>query len=219
MAKFCSNCGAPIDDNIKVCGNCGKPNPHYKNSSLGVNIPNLNIPAGTAELVKKYIPFAAIAIVAIIFIAIAANVVFSHTGYKGTVRKFVTAVQKKDGDAAVKLFSESFKDGSDRKDKDFADSLENVFKSRIERYEDRVGKNVRFKVIEFDIDVMDKDDFEDAIDSLEDSGYDVDNIRKIAEVEATVRAKGKKKDREYDWDFLMVKEKGSWKIWSYSMDY
>ena len=25
MAKFCGNCGRPMEDNAKVCGNCGTP--------------------------------------------------------------------------------------------------------------------------------------------------------------------------------------------------
>lgn len=233
MAKFCSNCGAPLNESSKVCGNCGKPNPGYvapAGAPAGTpdgapKIPNpgsINLGgAVSADKIKQMLPKIIAAVVAIIVVIVAVSTCAANTGYKGTAKSYIKALVAEDEDKAVKLMSEVMMDGSSLDEKDMADSLESTFKFRMESVEDRVGKKVKVKKIEFtDIDKYDKDDLEDFVDELEDSDYDdSDKIKGVVEIEALVNLKGSKKDRDYEMNFVMVKESGKWKIFAASGPY
>ena len=233
MAKFCSNCGAPLNESSKVCGNCGKPNPGYvapAGAPAGTpdgapKIPNPgNVNLGgavSADKIKQMLPKIIAAVVAIIVVIVAVSTCANNTGYKGTAKSYIKALVAENEDKAAKLFSKIMMEDMDIDEKDMADSLESTFKSRMESVEDRVGKKVKVRKIEFtDIDKYDKDDLEDFIDELDDNDVDdADKIKGVVEIEALVNLKGSKKDRDYEMNFLMVKESGKWKIFTASGPY
>ncbi len=214
MAKVCGNCGASISDSAVFCGSCGAP----VETAASKKGPNVKL----IVIIAVIVAVIAAAAVGIIY---AVNNAGGSGGdkdddkadsYEDVARSYIEALVAEDWDKAAKLFSEVMMDYEDVDEKDVADSLEITFKSRMEYVEDRVGKKVKVRKIEFtDIDKYDKDDLEDFIDELDDSGvYDPDKIKGVVEVEALVNLKGSKKDRDYEMNFLMVKESGKWKIFT-----
>lgn len=219
MAKFCANCGAQLNDEDKVCGACGKP--------VAGAAPAGNGEAAAAKEAKakgngKIVALVGAAIALVVVLVIAINIIGAFTGYKGTIRKMVTALKKYDVEALAAL-SSSVSDevyeswyGNDIYDK-YDDKVSDV----LDKYEDRVGT---IKKISYEItDVTELSDrrVEEIEDNLIESyNIDVSGIKKIMTIDMTLTVKGAKKSASYSVsDLYLIKESGGWKLYYGSLNY
>lgn len=222
MSKFCSNCGAPIADTVKVCGNCGKENPNYKEAGIGAAIPQVKLPDGTADKVKKYAPLGIAAVVVIAVIAIIVNIIAANTGAKGIISKRYKAIQKQDGKMYVSTLSETYLDWYlDRREdydkEDYIDDQEASLESIYDRFEDEVGEKVRFSVKVLREKTKTKSQLKKWKDEYRDSStyeeLDVNNIKAVKEVKVKVTYKGSEDEDDFKTTVTLVKDKKGWRIW------
>lgn len=221
MANFCTKCGSPLDAGDKVCGQCGAPVVDIvSNAAPAQNVQAAQTPAGNVAATanaaqnknkKKWIPVVIGAVIAIVVLVIAGNVIANHTGYKGTLNKMAKGIQKSDFDRLESLASfieEDIYDG------DIEDVYDERITNALDTFEDRVGriKKVKYEIV----DVTDLSDrrVEDIKDELIDNyNLDVSDIKKIKEVELDLTVKGSRKSSTYNVESLyLIKEQGGWKL-------
>lgn len=212
MAKFCGNCGAASADNAAVCGNCGAPftadnaaAAAPKNDASGAN-------DSKQALIKK-IGMIAIPVVAIIVVlAIIFGAIVPNVGYKGTINKFLNAIEDEDVEKYMEYVASYKFDNNNDAD----DAVEDDLKDWLEDLEYEYGENVKISIKVVDSDKLTEDRLED-IQDLYDDSEDCDDmeITKGYDVLVDLTVKGKDMDRETEKvNFIVIKEDGKWKIWN-----
>lgn len=212
MAKFCGNCGAASADNAAVCGNCGAPftadnaaAAAPKNDASGAN-------DSKQALIKK-IGMIAIPVVAIIVVlAIIFGAIVPNVGYKGTINKFLNAIEDEDVEKYMEYVASYKFDNNNDAD----DAVEDDLKDWLEELEYEYGENIKFSIKVVDSDKLTEDRLEDIQDAYDDS-EDCDDmeITKGYDVLVDLTVKGKDMDRVSEkMNFIVIKEDGKWKIWS-----
>ncbi len=211
MTKFCTNCGNPLDETASFCERCGAPNPDHAASGSrslakrGLGGPKRNRRRRLSVIIGV---LAAVTVCLVLVITLS-----SRTGYRGVIRKYVKAVENVDGWAAAELVSDAQKEGFNLDDSDIADIYEWQFETDMDSYEERVGRDVRLSWKLDDFDVMEKRERDNFVDMYDSMGMDMDDIKKVAEAEIVLDAKGRDKEREYEIELTLVKENGKWKLW------
>ena len=217
MSRFCGKCGAKLPDDGVFCPSCGSKvdnaqETDFSDSSSG------NINSGVPG---RRIPFAMIAAAAaaLLVIIIAVSVIVNSTGSKGTIGKYFKCMIKEDGEKAVKLMSNVLLEKYDDDEDDLADFLEAEFEYYLDVIDDELGRDpkISFK-IKKEKEYSDRK-FEDLMEYLEEY-YDIDTrdvkAVKTVSVDMTIKAEGRKDETEGE--FIMIKEKGKWRIFSFTMD-
>ncbi len=195
MSKFCSKCGAEVQDGIKFCAGCGTA---VESATQTTETPVVNpITSETSAVAKKpiidlkdkktlYVVAAAAAVLFIVLIIIIFNLIFG--GYKGAIKDYVNAT----GDVAtfdldtVMTYGEGIKMSADITDK------EKIKKRDLETIQEY------YEEVEFD-----GKDYKGADKIKVSSAY-------IVETELTI--KGKEDDDKNDANFLVVKVNGDWYV-------
>lgn len=226
MAKFCGICGAASEDYAQVCGNCGAPFApaapaaapaavkEKKNIADSIKIPGLEkLEPSKQALVKKIILIAVPAVALILILAILLGcVILPNTGYKGTINKYLNAIEKEDTDKYMELVNAYDFDGNDDAD----DYIDDYLKDLYDDLEYRYGENIKLSFKVTDADKLTDDRIKDIQDMYEE-GEDCDNmeISKGYDVQGTLTIKGKDMDRDFEEiSFIVIKEDGQWKIWT-----
>lgn len=213
MAKFCGNCGAASADNAAVCGNCGAP---FTADNAAAAAAPKNDASGANDskqaLIKK-IGMIAIPVVAIIVVlAIIFGAIVPNVGYKGTINKFLNAIEDEDVEKYMEYVASYKFDNNNDAD----DAVEDDLKDWLEDLEYEYGENIKISIKVVDSDKLTEDRLEDIQDRYDDS-EDCDDmeITKGYDVLVDLTVKGKDMDRESEkMNFIVIKEDGKWKIWS-----
>lgn len=219
MAKFCSNCGSPMEDGDKVCGQCGTPvRVEETTSSTAPTVEKKDEKNNTTKIVKIVV----VLIVLIVLGVIAANVASRFTGYNGTLRKFVKALQEDDVDALDSLSSSISEDiYSSWYGKDYFKYYEKSVDETLDTFEDKVGniKKISYEVVDI-TELSDRrvNSIGDRLVDLYNS--DVSEITAITRLDIKLTVKGNRKSAAYNVDELyLIKEAGKWKIYYGNLDY
>ena len=104
MAKFCGNCGKPMEDHAKVCGNCGTPLEGGTSSKVKLKIEDSRKKEKFKKKIKTIFAISMLLVVCVV----AVNVVINFTGNKGLVHKIMAAYEKYDIDALIMLSSDIY---------------------------------------------------------------------------------------------------------------
>lgn len=212
MAKFCANCGSPVEDGDRVCGHCGTPMMDVAaNESMAQPDEKKDNKLDSTKIIK----YAIILIAAIVVCVIAVNICSKFTGYNGTLRKTFKALQNNDVDALEKLtpsFSEDIY--TDMYGKKYYERFEDRVNDVLDEFEDRVGniKSIKYEIKDYtEFSSRRVEEMEDEL--VDEYNVDVSGISKIAKVELKLTVKGNKKSASYNVDDLyLIKESGKWKI-------
>lgn len=206
MAKFCWNCGTPLEDNAKMCGKCGTPV-----DGASTDVPGLKIADPEKQKkTKKAIKLVAILAVIVVFAVIAINIVPKYTGYNGLLRKVMAAIEDYDIDTILSLSSDVFY----HFDEDYVDSyFEDTVGEILDNFDSSVGHNFKLTYEINDTYVMSERKSDELLEDLEESyDFDISSIEKIVVADLTLTAKQEKKSDDIDVEVIMVKENGSWKL-------
>jgi len=264
MAKFCTKCGAALEDAATSCPSCGMTfpaaapadkKPEQVVADLGKKITGAidNVTTGeafknmTAEKKQKYLKFGIIGaagVVALIVLIVVISLIANNTGYKGTLKKAMKAIDKVDGEAWVDLYSEyvyyerpEFLADQDDQDFDRDDKTEDLIESAednllkaVDRYfNEKAGRGYKFdyKIKEvYEPESYEYDEYfekYDVVEYDEDGEEDVvltpeDCWKKIMVAEIELIGKGKK-EKSLDIELVLAKEKKSgWVIVDYNLD-
>ncbi len=236
MARFCSYCGAVMEDTDKVCGQCGTPAMEYYGSDQRESAPRERIqrprnsrPLGSGQSISidkakvNLIIKLAIALVAVIVLGVITyKVITTFTGYNATIRKMVKALEKDDVDTLDALASSvseeyyTFLYGSD-----YFEYYEKAVSDALDDFEDSVGniKSISYEITDV-TEISDRrmNDFKDEL--TESFNMDTDDITDINRVYLKLTVKGKKKSSSFNVDKLyVIKEAGKWKIFYGDLDF
>ncbi len=223
MAKFCGVCGAASADNAYVCGNCGAPfetapeapaaAPAAPKKDIFSNIPGFDkLDDAKKALVKKIGMIAVPAIAVILVLIIIFGAIVPNVGYKGTINKFLNAIEDQDVEKFMELYNSYEFDDWDDAD----EGVENELEELIEELEYTYGEKIKLSFKIEDCDKLTEDRLDDIQDSYDDS-EDCDDmeISKGYDITGTLTIKGKDMDRDIEnVDFILIKEDGKWKIWA-----
>lgn len=210
MAKFCANCGAPMEDGDVVCGQCGTPvsnvvkdKKEQKATGEGGNNKKLGIAVAVG-----------CAVVVIAVIAVIANVIGGGSGYKSTLNTMVKAIKNNDSTTIVSISSSISEDIY--KSKDYDKMIDRFLDNKLDSYEDRIDGEV--KKITYEI--KDKSEVTDRKlekykDKLSDDyNVDTNGITKMIKIDKLkLTVKGRKKSSSDSIEGLyLIKENGKWTI-------
>ena len=120
MAKYCGNCGAPLDDDARVCGQCGTPVAEYSGRTQEFKY----VDPKKREKSKKRFKLIGIVVLILIIVIVAVNVISNFTGRKGFVRKVMNAYRDYDIETLISLSSDMYYYGYD-------DAAETYFESAV----------------------------------------------------------------------------------------
>lgn len=221
MARFCANCGAAMEDGDKVCGQCGTPAVDLDSATDTNEKASSNITIDKSKT-TKIIKLAVALIILIVVGVIVANIVSKFTGYNGTLRKMVNALEEDDVDTLDAIASSISEDiYSAWYGDDYLDYYEKAVDEALDKFEDSVGniKSISYEIT--DITELSDRRMEDIEDKLTDMyNIDTSSISKINKVEVKLTVKGSKKSASFNVDNLfLIKESGKWKIFYGSLDY
>ncbi len=213
MARFCSNCGSPMNDGDRVCGNCGMPVEEISDVGSAV--------LSQAQKGKYIALLVGIAICLLVAVMIVVNVIGNFVGYKGSIRKMVRALQDYDMESLTSLASSigdemyTFSGYSD-----VSDAYQSAVSEILDGYEDNVGiiKKIDYKISEA-TEFSDRRVEEIKNHLIDSYNIDTNNIDKIMNIEIVLTVKGSKKSASYNVSTLyLIKESGKWKIYYGSLD-
>lgn len=206
MAKFCGNCGAPLDDNAKVCGQCGTP------VDDGTKVPSVKIVDPEKKKKGKRIFKLAVALIVVVIVAVAAiNVVSKFTGYNGLLRKVMAAYEGYDIDTLVSLSSDIYYYGEE----DYVEYyFENIVGTSLDSFESAVGHSYQLSYEVNETYTMSERKEKETLEEIETAypDFDADMIEKIVVSNLTVTAKQGDKSVEKELNITMSKEDGTWKL-------
>lgn len=214
MSKFCGNCGAKLDDSVKVCGYCGVALGDEPINTNVTSIPGVVSEADKekAAKTKKFIKIGVIAIVAIIVLSIGINIISSYTGYKGVVRKVVNAFEDYDMNTLCSYASSLCYYNDD--DVEYYEELfDEMVSDKLDYYEEELGHDLKISYKIVDSYKLDDRNREDLLEEVEDSGAYVGEIDTIRMVELELTIKGSRRTSTYTTnDLMLIKENGKWKV-------
>lgn len=192
MSKFCTNCGAEMDDLAAVCGNCGTA---LAEASAPAEIPTAPVKANPLKdamnkVSRKTLAIAGAVVAAIVVIVIIASA-FSG-GPDDAVKKYYKAMAEGDGKKLAEcIFDYGSKDYADKQVSNYKD----IAKEAAEEFEDEYGDKAKLKIKVLDTYTYDKDDdeFDSVADDLidgkdylkeeyDDIDFSRDDVKKVARV-------------------------------------
>lgn len=219
MAGFCGNCGKPLGDEDRVCGNCGTvvsgKMATTGNSDIQKNVGN------TKNTGSKRITYVVAAIIGVVALVIASNVIKSNTGYNATIKKMVKAFADYDMPALLQLTSEVSDEIYGQRYSDLEDYYDDRVSDSLDVIEERVGtiKSISYEITDF-VEFSERK-LNGVKDELIDRYHlDVDGIKQIVQVDLKLTVKGNRKNSSYNVDSLiLIKENGGWKLFYGTLPY
>lgn len=209
MSRFCGNCGAQAEDNARVCGYCGVTLSE-NGGAQKTNVASMNL---DSEKQNNIFKLASLAVVAFISLIIVINIISGFVGVKGAARKIMNAYRDYDIDTLLEMTSDFKYAQADFMGTSLEKSYENRLDNKFEYFENRVGRDYKMKYKIVDSSKLPEyrtDDLYDAIAELDD--FDIGTISKIMIVEIEVTAKGKSIDKVENWELVLAKENGKWRM-------
>ena len=230
MSKFCSNCGAQIDDQAVFCPNCGATN---EAAPVAQQAPAENKAAAVASeylgkastAVTGYVSQAKknpkvllvpiVAVVAIIAVIIACSLIFKYPGATGAINRYMDAnMEGKSGqikNLAPKEVWEYYDDVYETSQKDVKEYFDDELKEDIrDDAEDDYGKNYKVTFKKKDQDDAKKDELKAVKDYLNEK-FDInkDSVKKLVKVDGEMIIKGSEDDDDMDLEDRYVVKIGS----------
>ncbi len=218
MAKFCTKCGARMEDGDRVCGQCGTPVEFIGiENAAGGNVSVGDLGSSRKTKGTKGVKWIVFIVVAIIGFVIVSNVLDNYTGYKGAVRKMVKALEKGDIETLESLTSSVAQEEQSYRDEEDYDEnyYEDYVFGTLDKYEEKVGdiKKISYEITdELELSERQQDIIEEKL--IDNFNMDTSSIKKIVTVDLRLTVRGEEKSSIYDVQQLyLIKESGGWKIY------
>lgn len=204
MAKFCTKCGAPLDNNAAFCTNCGAVADKKDNV---LNLHNKN----TAILLGGILA-------GIIILTILISLIFGG-GYKSAINNYFEGFEDTNAkkfmkampECQIEYLEESLKDYS--KFDSLAEYFEYCLEEALNKIEDEYGDDISISYEIKDKEELSEKELKDIRKRLE-NNYDNDDVKvtKGYEVQITAEIKGDDNSDEEDITVKVAKVDGDWCI-------
>ena len=216
MAKFCGQCGAPLDGDEKICGQCGNP----VDSAAAKQVASSERTAKAKVKVKKVIKIVLPIVLVLALGGIAFRVVTGFTGANGLVRTVMSAYKEDDASKLVSNSSDLYyysQYNNDAAETYFQDMLACV----VDSFEYGVGYGYKFSYDVNDIHTLSERRKNDLYSQFEDEypAFDMSTISQIKVANVTVTASKNKESESMDMNLYLSKEGKDWKILMIEFDY
>lgn len=229
MSKFCTNCGAEMEDDSLFCTNCGeKFAPAEEAVAAFVEAPVVeaapakkDFKAIFAELKArpdfKTLVVAAAALLVVIVLAI---VLLCGTSYKDAVKNYQAVMNGNAGKIAAMAPNDYWKYVKEEEDitkADVKDTFKDLYDEMKDEMEDEFGKNAKYSIKVTEADKLSKKKLKALAENIEDH-YEIDEKKVKAgyELECEISIKGRLDDDEYEDTLYAVKIGGNWYVVSAS---
>lgn len=204
MAKFCGNCGAGLNGHEKVCGQCGMPVngfiPEKKNGG-----------PKSKKKIKKRVGLVIFLVIIAFVVYLAVNLILSHTGHRGLLRKVVNAYESYDIDTLVSFSSDVYYYSDETYvESYFSDSVGTV----LDMIEDSLGQSYDISYVVNDVSEASGRTYNKITESLSTSypDFDTDIISNIVLYDITITAEDGDNICNIDMELTFTKEDGTWRI-------
>lgn len=245
MSKFCTSCGASLDDNATFCTACGtklaapapapaqaapaQATPAQAATANAEGTPLDALKDKTVDAFNSFknnpnrntiIGIAAIAVAVIILIILLVSLLSG--GYKGALKDYFGSIEDKDGKAYAQatmsgdMIDEMLDESGLKKDK-FYDGYKAVAKSTYNNLKEDFGSGIKIDFDVTDKEKIDKDDLEDLETLLAFVMEDI-KISKGYEVELEVTVEGKDDEDTFDAEATVLKVDGDWIVMDLSVE-
>ena len=237
MSKFCTNCGAEMEDDSLFCTNCGEKFAAAEEVVAAFQeapvveevVVNEEAAAPAKKDVKaifaelkarpdfKTLVIAAAALVVVIVLAI---VLLCGTSYKDAVKNY-QAVMNGNAGKIISLAPNDYwkyvKEEEDISKADVKDTFKELYEEMEEEMEDTYGKNAKYTIKVTDADKLSKKKLSALAENIEEN-YEIDEKKVKAgyELECEMTVKGREDDDEYEDTLYAVKIGGNWYVVSSS---
>ena len=240
MSKFCTKCGATLDDNATFCTACGNkmgdaPAAANNNGAAAAegDTPLDQLKDKSMQAINNfksnpqkntYIGIAVVAVVVVLLIVLIVSL-FGGGGYKGTLKEYFKSITSKDAGDYLEVtmpdvLADWLEDEADMDKDDLEDAAKDTVKDTYNDLKDDFGKDPKISFKITDKEKADKDDREDMEEMLE---YISDDVKwKVGsayylELELTIKGDDDKED-EIDAEAVILKLNGDWVVFSFSCD-
>lgn len=231
MAKFCSNCGSPLDEGVAFCSNCGSPVAAEPAAAPQPSAATATAAAATAVVAasakkvksavsglnssKKIVVAVLCAVLAIVLLVAVVNVISGFTGYTGTLNKLFKGLKNYDMDTLYSITSPiSDEIYGSYLGKDVDKQYDRWVSNTLDKYEDSVGNisKISYEITD-ETELSDRKMAEIKEDLEESYHYDASGIKKIISVDLRISVKGAKKSATFFVSELyLIKEDGKWTV-------
>lgn len=236
MSKFCTKCGATLDDNAAFCTTCGAKfdvAPAAEKADDNATILDKFKANANAEGIKKlqanpnfkkYVGIGVVAIAAIIIICILCSVLGG--GWKKPVEKYFKSIVKEDGALMMEAYHEyDIKDEKKTLYDNSASAQKKAYKNEVKnmnKYLDEVGeygKDIKISVKIEEKEELDEDELKD-IEKIIEKSWDKKRLEvtKGYTVEGITKIKGDDDKGEEEFEAIVLKVDGDWCLYSMSWD-
>lgn len=219
MAKFCVHCGKENEDSAVFCEGCGSsfeaaaaPSSAPQSNSIIDKIKGI---LGRFNLdMRKAVILSGAAVVAIVALILIISLFF---GPKATIRRFMSGVKNVDAEKVVSCMpSFIWEEDDDEKE----DKIENI-EDYLDYLEIEYCDKFTYEIVEVEkLSKKEKRDMEELLEFVEEYNdvLDVDDVTdyRTAEVKVKYTYDGDKETLRID--LVLIKYKGSWKVYSYTFD-
>lgn len=212
MAKYCGNCGAQMDDSVRICGNCGTP---FESSTT---LPRMTYvdpekKKKTRRKIMKTFKICAWLFCLMLVAVITFQIVFAFTGSNGLLRKVMAAYEDYDISTLVFLSSDMYFYGKE-------DSIEaedyysNYVGYSLDAFESAVGHSYKISYEVNEIYTVSERKLAGMIEEIKYNypDFDTDVITKIVIADLMVTAKRGDKSIAQNISVVMSKENRSWRL-------
>lgn len=233
MAKFCTKCGASLDENASFCTSCGAK--FYDSTApaqpAAEKVADANESVldkfkanANAESIKKltenpnfkkYVGLGAICVVALILIIVLCSMLTG--GYAKPVENMFEAIQKKDGELMMESYSEYEVDykaeAYDMSKKEVSKYYKEIAKGSYDLVKEEYGRDFKIKVSIEDKEKIEKDDLKD-IEEILQIKFDKKKLEvtKGYVLDCDIEIKGDDDEDTESGEFLVLKIDGEWCI-------
>ena len=201
MAKFCGNCGARWEDDVRVCGKCGTPFGDVRGPSpVKVN------------QAKKIVKTAIILVLVAAILLAAWSVGSSFIGKKGLIRQVMNAYKADSVYDLVDLSSDVYYYSY------YSDDAEDYFEDRldliVDYFDSTVGYDYKLSYKINGIHTLSDRQLNNELDDIADDydGFNVGSIEKMAIAEVTLTAKQGSRHVDRVMEITMTKEDDGWRL-------
>ncbi len=217
MSKFCTNCGAEMDDVAVVCGNCGAS---FSEIPVPPEIPTESVKSNPVKDAINKIPRKVLACVGAVVALIIVIAIFASAsdGAGSVIKKYYKAMADGDGEKLAEcVFAYGSKEYADDQISDYKDIAEEA----AEDLEDEYGSKAKVKVKVLDTYSYDRDDdeFDDIVEDLldekdylkdeyDDIDFTRDDVKKVVKVCYRIEMSGDG-EKEVSYGYRMLVKIGS----------
>ena len=201
MAKFCGNCGARWEDDVRVCGKCGTPFGDVRGPSpVKVN------------QAKKIVKTAIILVLVAAILLAAWSVGSSFIGKKGLIRQVMNAYKADSVYDLVDLSSDVYYYSY------YSDDAEDYFEDRldliVDYFDSTVGYDYKLSYKINGIHTLSDRQLNNELDDIADDydGFNVGSIEKMAIAEVTLTVKQGSRHVDRVMEITMTKEDDGWRL-------